>query len=379
MPLTNKWLCLYAIAQIGRPYWYGTWGQLATKEVYASCVTTNGYTYSDYQSQLNIKVHDCAGLVLGALMCDNVNGEPKGTMPIYHGSTSQFYYDCNVTSNTLDDFPYTPGTLVFISSGGTKTHVGIYIGNFIDSSGEFHEDIVVEAKGHDYGVVTSNVHNSVWDSWGQLECCTIDTSKGQVFDARTIVVSTGSVSINAKNTKPFVATLPPDASSSPNYDKLKGARVSAMMFYGGELYDNSHYKKIYMNVNLPTLVKECNASGMPFGLYVNVRAKNDIEADEECRALYYILAHYPPILGIWLSLKTNNTKSANNSILEVYYKYIDKWGLGQRCGLYIDEYKLSTIDWTSFQDRFYLWLIKPMVASSVDDELLNPSMFEVPE
>jgi hypothetical protein len=69
----------------------------------------------------------------------------------------------------------------------------------------------------------------------------------------------------------------------------------------------------------------------------------------------------------------------NDRILEVYYKYFDKWGLGQRCGLYLSEYELNDITWTTFQDRFYLWMIKPMAVSEVDDELLDPAMFEVPD
>ena len=81
MPKTNKWLCLYAIAQLGRPYWYGTYGQISSKSLYTSTVVPNGYSYSNYQSQLGVKVHDCAGLVLGALMCDDVNGSPSGSQP----------------------------------------------------------------------------------------------------------------------------------------------------------------------------------------------------------------------------------------------------------------------------------------------------------
>lgn len=188
----------------------------------------------------------------------------------------------------------------------------------------------------------------------------------------------GKSRVNAEATVPYLASLPPAASKHLNYDSLRAARVAAIMFYGGELYDANHRKKTtYMNPNLPGLVEDCNKSGMPFGIYVHVRAKNAIEADAECRSLYYIISHYPPILGIWLSLKTTNMKSVNDDILEVYYKYIDKWGLGQRCGLYLDKYELSNITWTSFQDRFYLWLISAMSVSEIDDELLDPTMFEV--
>ena len=188
----------------------------------------------------------------------------------------------------------------------------------------------------------------------------------------------GKSRVNASATYPFMVAMTPSAASLPDYERLKAARVRAIMFFGGELYDSNHLKRpVYINSKLPNFVSQCENSGVPFGIYVHVRARNTIEADAECKSLYYILAHYPPILGIWLSLKTTNTKSVNDDILEVYYKYIDKWGLGQRCGLYLDKYELSNITWTSFQDRFYLWLISAMNVSEIDDELLDPIMFEV--
>ena len=188
----------------------------------------------------------------------------------------------------------------------------------------------------------------------------------------------GKSRVNADATFPYVAALSPNASKIIDYSSLKSARVSAIMFFGGEYYDSNHIKcSTYMNSHLPDLIQQCSGYGMPFGIYVNVRSRNAIEADAECRALYYVLAHYPPILGIWLALKTTNLKSINDEILEVYYKYIDKWGLGQRCGLYLDRYQLNDISWSSFEDRYFLWCISPMNVSEIDDELLDPVMFEV--
>ena len=66
MPLTNKWLCVYAIAQLGRPYWWGTKGQYASNEVYADYVAPATY-YADYTADLGKKVHDCSGLQVQSL------------------------------------------------------------------------------------------------------------------------------------------------------------------------------------------------------------------------------------------------------------------------------------------------------------------------
>jgi len=104
-----------------------------------------------------------------------------------------------------------------------------------------------------------------------------------------------------------------------------------------------------------------------------------IEADAECRALYYIISRYSPTLGLWLSLQMHNQTEINNDILDVYYKYIDNWGLRARCGLYVTPSQLSRISWNKYQDRFYLWMIDKMPVADIDDELLQPEMFEVPD
>ena len=178
---------------------------------------------------------------------------------------------------------------------------------------------------------------------------------------------------------PFIATVLGERSISIDYAQVREARISGMMFFGGGLYTSAHTKRTYVNPHLGTMTQKCNDAGLPYALYVNVYARSEIEADEECRALYYVLAQYPPKLGVWLSLQLGDSKETNNKILEVYYKYLDKWGLRARCGLYVTAEQLSKITWDTFKDRFYLWEISPMDVSKVDDELLQPSMFEVPD
>ena len=390
MSKTNSWLCLYAIFQIGKPYWYGTYGQVSSESLYNSTVLPKlkslGYSpYTNYKSQLNVKVHDCAGLVLGALMCSKVDGTPSGSAPIAHGATSQYNGNCKTKSNSMSNFPKIPGTLVFHSKGSTKTHVGIYVGTYIDKNGKEHSNVVVEAMNHASGVTTSALSNSKWDSWGQLSCCTIDTKTNTKFDMRTATKSgemaaKDSITINTSAMSPFVATVLQGQNPKLDYNKIQEARISAMMFYGGELYDESHKQKsTYVNPYLNEQVSQCDNAGMPYALYVNVRSRNVIEADLECRTLYYIISRYPPSLGLWLSLQINNTVDINNYIMEIYYKYAEKWGLKDRIGLYVNETELAKITWDKFKDRFYLWMIKPMIVTTIDDELLQPEMFEVPD
>ncbi len=394
MPNTNSWLCLYAIAQLGRPYWYGTQGQISTMSLYSGTVIpalkdAGLDYYTNANKQLGVKVHDCAGLVAGALMCDDVDKGPVRKSPIIAGATSIFNGACLNKDNKLSNFPKTPGTLVFISNGNKKRHVGIYIGNLIDKNGKQSTDIVVEAKGHTYGVVASRLYGGSWDSWGQLSICTADVAEGTVFDARNLTYSNsvnstvidGQSLIDIKNMNPYIATILPGYSTSVDYVKLKAAKVSGVMFFGGELYDAAYRKKsTYVNPQLNDLVNKCNSSGMPYALYVNIKSRNEIEADEECRTLYYIISRYSPKFGLWLSIQTPiSNVSINNKILEVYYKYINKWGLSARCGLYVTKSQLAKITWDSFKDRFYLWLREPLQVSEVSDKLLQPEMFEVPD
>ena len=388
MSNTNSWLCIYAIAQLGKPYWYGTSGQISSIELYTGTTQPalkrdNLSFYTNYNDQLGVKVHDCSGLILGALTCTDVDVAPSLPAPIIHQAEAQYRSNCTNKSPTIGNFPKIPGTLVFhTNSKGIKNHEGVYVGKFIDKDGNTHENAVVEAMGHQYGVTTSLITDPKWDSWGQLDCCNIDTTIDVVFDARTTVISnveTTAVSINTASMRPFVATVTPYQYVDIDYNQIKNARISAMMFFGGELYDASHREVVYRNPHLSKLVSACNNAGLPYALYVNIRARNAIEADKECKVLYYVISEFSPKLGLWLSLQNNNATPLNNDILEIYYRYIDRWGLKARCGLYLTKDQLSKITWNRFKDRFYLWLIDPMKVEDVDDELLQPEIFEVPD
>lgn len=189
-------------------------------------------------------------------------------------------------------------------------------------------------------------------------------------------------SIKTQTFTPYIATIGP-TSVKPDYDKLKAAGVSAMMFNAGALFDKTRKeRKYYKNSHLDSQVKGCLEAKLPFALYADVRATTKAEADAECRALYYILADHPPELGIWLHLDTPSRVklSVNNEIINVYYRHITEWGLKGRCGIYIDKSFLSRFSWSDYQDDFYLWMIdRVSTFKNIDGKLLMPSMFEVPD
>lgn len=158
-----SWLVSYVRSQLGRPYWYGTFGQTASAALYRSKKSQypSQYTASDFPSQYGKKVHDCAGLVKGALWCSSVDGAPN-----YNASedynANRFYLN-SVSKGPISSLPDVPGMLVFKGTDKNKNHIGVYIG-----SGK-----VIEAKGHKYGVVESSI-SSGWKYWGKCNLISYD-------------------------------------------------------------------------------------------------------------------------------------------------------------------------------------------------------------
>ena len=150
MQKTASGLVEYAKAQLGRPYWYGTFGQATSKSLYNQKKAQYPNYYKWEYAGETAKVHDCVGLVKGYLWCDDHND----TTPVYDSaqdkSANQFRDMC-ASSGTISTIPDVPGVLVLYNN-----HMGVYIG-----SGE-----VIEARGHSYGVVKTKLAERPWKSWG---------------------------------------------------------------------------------------------------------------------------------------------------------------------------------------------------------------------
>ena len=165
MAKTNNGLIDYCKAQVGLPYWYGTFGQKASSSLYAAKKKQypNYYTASDFSSQYGKRVHDCAGLIKGYLWSDTPTSTPKYDAKTDYGATA-FYSHCS-KKGKISTFDHVPGRLVFKGKDQKMSHVGVYIGN-----GE-----IIEAKGHAYGVVKSKL-NANWTHWGQCDLIAEDSA-----------------------------------------------------------------------------------------------------------------------------------------------------------------------------------------------------------
>lgn len=164
----NSGLIAYAKAQLGKPYWWGTFGQIASGSLYASKKKQypGYYTASDFSSQYGRRVHDCIGLIKGYLWSDSPSSVPK-----YNASqdkSASMMYGVSTIRGNIGTFDYVPGRLIYKGkSPNGINHVGIYIGG----------GRLIEAKGHAYGVVEGVFNPSEWNYWGQCPFIEADTKE----------------------------------------------------------------------------------------------------------------------------------------------------------------------------------------------------------
>lgn len=156
MAKTNTGLVEYAKAQLGKPYWYGTFGQTASASLYESKNKQypNRYSKGNYRTgfshQYGQRVHDCVGLIKGYLWSDTPTSTPK-----YNSSqdvSANGMLSVCKEKGKISTIPEIPGVLVFLDG-----HVGVYIGG----------GYVIEARGHDYGVVKTKLEDRPWTNWGK--------------------------------------------------------------------------------------------------------------------------------------------------------------------------------------------------------------------
>lgn len=172
---TNKGLVEYAKAQLGKPYWYGTFGQNATAELYAAKNKQYPQYYkswNDFPTQYGARVHDCVGLIKGYLWSETADSKPK-----YNSSqdvSANGMRNACKEKGSIGTMPDIPGVLVF-----SEGHVGIYIGG----------GYVIEARGHEYGVVKTRLKSRPWRWWGKCPFIEYDGATVSSSNSTTVANS----------------------------------------------------------------------------------------------------------------------------------------------------------------------------------------------
>lgn len=130
--------------------WGYIWGKSGQTWTQASQnAATREQTKRYGQKWVGRRVADCSGLFVWAFK--QLGGS------IYHGSNTMWKKYTTVKGTLTGGMDIRPGTAVFtVGDDGVRGHVGLYIG----------DGVCIEAKGTQYGVVTSNL--SRWDEWGEL-------------------------------------------------------------------------------------------------------------------------------------------------------------------------------------------------------------------
>ncbi len=188
---TNSGLVAYAKAQVGLPYWYGTFGQTATASLYTSKKKQypDYYSASDFASQYGKRVHDCVGLIKGYLWSSSATATP--TYNSAQDKSASGMYTASSSKGAISTFPGKAGQLVYKGTSVSGIHhVGVY-----DGAG-----YVYEAKGHSYGVVKTAYKASDWQYWSQCPYCTDDSSSTSSSSSTTTASSNTGLTAGTKVT-----------------------------------------------------------------------------------------------------------------------------------------------------------------------------------
>ena len=190
--------------------------------------------------------------------------------------------------------------------------------------------------------------------------------------------SVSSIQVNYEDLNPYIVTLTRKTHiiKDTEWDKLKDARVRGALIETGRLYDDSHRQVDFRNPRLKTHVESLQKAKLPWGLYIEMRAKNTAEADKEIEELQPCVRLYPPELGLWLQCTFTKSVSVNDKILQRYYDELERLGLKNKIGIICTKKDLDLISWEKkWSDYYCLWLVEHVKDTSELETLLTPTFF----
>lgn len=151
--INNNDLVNYCKTALGSPYWYGTFGQISSNALYYNKRKQypNQYEWPLPKDQLKRRVFDCVGLIKGAIWSNaDFNKNPK--YKVSEDVSANGMLEACKTKGKINTLPTDINGILVFKDG----HVGVYIGN----------GYVIEAKGHKWGVIKSELSAGNWTDWG---------------------------------------------------------------------------------------------------------------------------------------------------------------------------------------------------------------------
>lgn len=150
---TTGGLVDYVTAQLGRPYWYGTFGYTASASLLANRRASYPTYYPDpgvpdFTTQYGERVHDCVGLVKGYRWSDTPNSTPQYVASEDFGVKEMFNCCSYVVAVTRETTSMQVGGVLFNKN---MTHCGVYVGG----------GKIIEARNHLNGVIMTDVSDRV--------------------------------------------------------------------------------------------------------------------------------------------------------------------------------------------------------------------------
>ena len=151
--MNNQQVVNIATTKIGLPYWFGTFGQIAS----ATLLETKKKQYPNqytpdrlptYKQHFGKQVFDCSGLLKYILMTEGET-KPLSYVPALDYSADSFYQKATKKGD-ISTLPEVPGIALH-----RPGHIGIYAGN----------GKVIEARGFAYGVVKSDIQGRGFQHW----------------------------------------------------------------------------------------------------------------------------------------------------------------------------------------------------------------------
>ena len=203
---TSAGLVQYAFAQLGRPYWYGTFGNTSSaillgqkRRQYPDMYDVSIVGGEAFEDQYDKRVHDCVGLIKGYRWSDTGDSSPT-YVPAEDVDVRGLYGQCTRKTGTVVDSSGTgipTGAVLFYAN---MQHCGVYIGN----------GRIIEARGHRYGVVMTTLAGrtdfALWGipDWMQgVPASTITSAPKITTDPYPVIVEAGQMA-----TFTVVATSP---------------------------------------------------------------------------------------------------------------------------------------------------------------------------